>query len=304
MSPIKKLEYNLGMNFDYKPQHDFLIGIDSDGCAFDTMELKHKECFVPNTIKYWNLQGVSKYAREAFEFVNLYSKSRGINRFPALIETLQWLQKRPEVQQRGITIDIPQSLLDWVGRETKLGNPALQAEVERTQDPALVQTLEWSLAVNKSVDFIVDKGVPPFPFVRETLEQMKGKADVLVVSATPQEALVREWEEQDIIQYIAAICGQEIGTKKESLAKAQQLGKYGENKMLMIGDAPGDHSAAVANNALFYPINPGAEEQSWHRLYNEGLERFFGGTFSGTYQQELLDEFNAYLPSEPTWHAG
>jgi phosphoglycolate phosphatase-like HAD superfamily hydrolase len=286
---------------DYKPQHDFLIGIDSDGCAFDTMELKHKECFVPNTIKYWNLQGVSKYAREAFEFVNLYSKSRGINRFPALIETLQWLQRRPEVKRRGVNIEIPQSLIDWVARETKLGNPALQEELERNSDPGLKRTLEWSLAINKTVDFIVDKGVPPFPFVRESLEKMKDKADVLVVSATPQEALVREWEEQNIVQYVAAICGQESGTKKESLAKARRRGNYGENRILMIGDAPGDHQAAVSNGSLFFPINPGAEEQSWQRLYSEGLDRFFAGTFAGSYQQKLLAEFDRYLPSEPPW---
>ncbi len=89
------------------PKHDFLIGIDSDGCVFDTMELKHKECFIPNTIKYYDLQAISKYAREAAEFVNLYSKSRGINRFPALVETLEWLQKRPEVAARGVTVEDP-----------------------------------------------------------------------------------------------------------------------------------------------------------------------------------------------------
>jgi len=256
---------------------------------------------VPNTIRYWNLQGVSKYAREAFEFVNLYSKSRGINRFPALIETLQWLRRRPEVKQRGVKIEIPQSLIDWVAQETKLGNPALKEAVERTADPGLKQTLEWSLAINKTVDFIVDKGVPPFPFVRESLEKMKGKADVLVVSATPQEALVREWEEQNIVQYVAAICGQEIGTKKESLEHAKQIGNYAGDRMLMIGDAPGDHKAAVANGALFFPINPSAEERSWQRLYEEGLDRFFGGTFAGAYQHELLGEFNRSLPSEPPW---
>jgi len=91
----------------FEPQHEFFVGIDSDGCAFDTMELKHKECFIPNTINYYELQGVSKYAREAAEFVNLYSKSRGVNRFPALIETLEWLQRRPEVAARGVTITIP-----------------------------------------------------------------------------------------------------------------------------------------------------------------------------------------------------
>ena len=89
---------------DYTRQHKFVVGIDSDGCAFDTMEIKHKECFIPNTIFHYNLQPISKYAREAAEFVNLYSKSRGINRFPALIETLQWLQKRPEVKARGVEI--------------------------------------------------------------------------------------------------------------------------------------------------------------------------------------------------------
>lgn len=289
------------MQLNYAAQHEFLIGIDSDGCAFDTMELKHKECFVPMTIKYWDLQGVSKYAREAFEFVNLYSKSRGINRFPALVETLEWLQRRPEVKARGAKIEIPQAVVDWMNRETKLGNPALTAEVEKTDDPILKQTLEWSLAVNRQVDSIVGKGVPPFPFVRESLEKMKDKADVLVVSATPQDALVREWDEQNISQYVAAICGQEVGTKKESLEKAKKIGSYRENKMLMIGDAPGDHKAAVATGALFFPINPGAEEKSWKRLHDEGLERFFSGTFAGTYQQELLDEFNKYLPSTPPW---
>ena len=289
------------MKLEYTAKHEFLVGIDSDGCAFDTMELKHKECFVPNTIKYWNLQGVSKYAREAFEFVNLYSKSRGVNRFPALIETLQWLQRRPEVKARGVKIEIPQSLIDWAARETKLGNPALKAEVEKTKDLGLTQSLEWSLAVNRTIDFIVGEGVPPFPFVRESLQKMQGRADVLVVSATPQDALVREWEEQNIRQFVAAICGQELGTKKESLAAAQQIGKYGKDKILMVGDAPGDQKAAEANGALFFPINPGAEENSWKLLFDKGLDRFFSGTFAGDYQKELIEEFHTFLPSTPPW---
>src|SRR6187397_1024966 len=103
------------------PQHKFLVGIDSDGCVFDSMELKHKECFIPNFIRYYKLQGVSKFAREAAEFVNLYSKSRGTNRFPALIEALEWLQKRPEVTARGVKITIPPGLVKWLKEETKLG---------------------------------------------------------------------------------------------------------------------------------------------------------------------------------------
>jgi len=282
---------------DITPQHDYLVGIDSDGCAFDTMELKHKECFIPNTIKYMGLQGVSKYAREAAEFVNLYSKSRGVNRFPALVETLEWLQKRPEVKARGIPIHIPQSLRDWIARETKLGNPALEKAVQENGDPDLKRILEWSQAVNRTVAEMVH-GVPPFPYVRESIQRLHEKADVMVVSATPYEALRREWEEHDLARWVIAICGQEHGTKSEHL---QVAAKYPPGHVLMIGDAPGDYKAARANSALFFPINPGAEETSWKRFYEEGMERFLGGTFDEAYQRELLDEFERYLPEKPPW---
>ena len=285
------------MTFEFTRKHDYLVGIDSDGCAFDTMELKHKECFIPNIINYWELQGVSKYAREAAEFVNLYSKSRGINRFPALIEVLEWLQKRPEVKARGVKISIPQPLRDWIKRETKLGNPALEKEVKHGNDPDLKLTLEWSKAVNKAIENMV-RNVPPFPFVRESMKKLCQKADILVVSATPHEALQREWEEHELTQYVAAICGQEIGTKKESLAAAA---KYPPGHTLMIGDAPGDYQAAVANKALYFPINPGAEEVSWKRFYEEGIDRFLSGKFSEEYQKELLAEFESYLPDHPPW---
>ena len=115
--------------FSITPQHEFLVGIDSDGCVFDTMELKHKECFAPAFINHYELQGVSKYAREAAEFVNLYSKSRGANRFPALIEQLDWLRRRPEVLARGIPVARPQGLIKWAASETKLGNPALENQL-------------------------------------------------------------------------------------------------------------------------------------------------------------------------------
>ncbi len=280
-----------------EPKHDYFVGIDSDGCVFDTMELKHKECFIPNIIKYYNLQAVSKYAREAGEFVNLYSKSRGINRFPALVEVLEWLQKRPEVQARGVKIEIPQSLRDWIAQESKLGNPALKEKVAATNDPDLTHALEWSEAVNRTVAEFVH-GVPPYPMVRQSLIRLHANADVLVCSATPNEALRSEWEEHSVDQYVTEICGQESGSKKETLANAA---KYPANHCLMIGDAPGDHKAAVTNDCLFYPINPGDEEASWQRFHDEAMDRFFNGTFAGEYQQQLLDEFDRYLPERPNW---
>ena len=65
----------------------------------------------------------------------------------------------------------------------------------------------------------------------------------------------------------------------------------------MIGDAPGDYQAAGREQALFFPINPGAEEASWRRFYEEGIDRFFAGTFAGDYQQSCSMNSIATCPS-------
>lgn len=283
--------------FAISPQHDFLVAIDSDGCVFDTMELKHKECFVPEFINHYELQAVSKYARECWEFSNLYSKSRGANRFATLIESLRLLRERPEVASRGVRIEIPESLVAWLRAETKLGNPALEARVAATGDADLRRALEWSKAVNRSIAGMV-RGVPPFPLVREVIQSLHRSADIIVCSATPCEALRAEWREHELAQYVVDIYGQEVGSKKEVLAVAA---KYAPQKTLMVGDAPGDYAAAKANGCLFFPILPGQEEASWKRLHEEGMGRFLSGRFSGEYQQTLLDAFERSLPETPPW---
>lgn len=282
-----------------RPTREFFIGIDSDGCAFDTMEIKQKECFCPNFIRYFELQKISKYARETWEFVNLYSKTRGVNRFLAVLETFRLLEQRPEVQARGMELPDMKELLKWTRNESRLGNPALKEYVGRNGSDEMRRVLRWSLKVNEDIEDLV-YGMPPFPGVRESLLNMTGRADIMVVSQTPLEALEREWAENGIDGFVRKICGQEYGTKAEHLELAAG-GKYPREKILMIGDAPGDHQAAVSNGVLFFPINPGHEEQSWDRLLNEGLERFYNGSFKGAYEQELLKEFDAYLPQNPSW---
>ncbi len=286
---------------DLQPEHDFFIGIDSDGCAFDTMEIKHKECFTPNIIKYWDLQPVSKYAREAAEFVNLYSKWRGINRWPALVMVFDLLMDRAEVQRRNVAIPEARSLRAFIDQdEYPHSNDGLEAYIAANlSDPELDRAMEWTVAVNDTVADMVH-GVPPFPYMRESLQAMDGQTDMIVVSATPCAALDKEWHEHDIAQYVRVIAGQEMGKKAVHLQLAA-AGKYDADRILMIGDAPGDMRAAKANNALFYPINPGAEEQSWQRFYEEAMDRFFAGTYAGTYEAQVIAEFEAYLPDTPPW---
>jgi phosphoglycolate phosphatase-like HAD superfamily hydrolase len=163
----------------------------------------------------------------------------------------------------------------------------------------LDQALAWSKAVNAAIADMV-QGVPPFPGVCESLSFLASCADILVVSATPQEALEREWEEHNIARHVRAIAGQEMGTKAEHLGMAAG-GKYRPDHILMIGDAPGDLKAARANSALFFPINPGHEEESWDRFLREAVHWFLSGEYAGEYEARLIAEFDRLLPEAPPW---
>ena len=285
---------------ELEPQHGFFVGIDSDGCAFDTMEIKHKECFTPNTIKHWSLQAVSKYAREASEFVNLYSKWRGINRWPALVMVFDLLRERPEVMARNVVLPAAPRIREFIADEGyPKSNDGLKAFMAEYPDPELDTAWAWTHGVNETVADMV-YGVPPFPWLRESLCYLEDKADMIVVSATPLEALTREWREHDIARHVRVIAGQEMGKKALHL-KLAATGKYAPERILMIGDAPGDMNAARASNALFYPINPGFEEESWQRFHEESVHAFLAGEYAGDYEARLIAEFEALLPDVPPW---
>ena len=282
------------------PRHEFFIGIDSDGCAFDTMEVKHKECFIPEIIKVWGLQPVSKYAREAAEFVNLYSKWRGINRWPALTMVFDLLAERPEVQAREVEIPPAPRLREFINDDNyPKSNDGLAAYMGAHPDPELDRAMAWTTGVNDAVADMVH-GVPPFPWVRESLAALADTADLIVISATPVEALTREWHEHDIARHVRVIAGQEMGKKALHLELAA-AGKYPADRILMIGDAPGDMKAARANGALFFPVNPGHEEASWRRFHDEAMGHFFNGTYAGDYESALIAEFETLLPETPPW---
>ena len=285
---------------EMQPQQEFFVGIDSDGCAFDTMEIKHKECFAPNIIKHWSLQAVSKYAREAAEFVNLYSKWRGINRWPALVMVFDLLRERPEVQARNITPPQANDIRAFIANDAfPKSNDGLKSYMVDHASAELETAWTWTNSVNNTVTDMVH-GIPPYPFVRESLQLLAGKADMIVVSATPLEALVREWKEHAIAQYVRVIAGQEMGKKQLHLELAAN-GKYTPDHILMVGDAPGDMRAAKANGALFYPVNPGHEEASWQRFYEEAVHKFLAEEYAGAYEAALIEEFQAMLPDTPPW---
>ena len=280
-------------------QHETLVGIDSDGCVFDTMSVKQKDHFHPLIIRFWELGSCEKALRACAEFVNLTSKTRGSNRFPALLRVFELFADYPGVRQSNVTLPPTQALRAYIESGVPLGNPSLKAEVAKTNDPELARVLAWSLAINHEIDTCM-RPVPPFVGAQKALAQIHSLSDAIVVSQTPEEALIKEWRHHHIDQFVDFIAGQELGSKTQHL-KLATAGKYSPERVLLIGDAQGDLFAAREAGVCFYPIMPGNEEHAWKRFCQEAYERFLKGTFVGTYQNELIDAFNACLPDLPPW---
>ena len=294
-----KNHYTLDDLKNLPKRHSSFVGIDSDGCVFDTMSVKQREHFHPLIIRFWGLEKCETQFRACAEFVNMYSKTRGSNRFPALLRTFELLRAYPGVAELGVALPQLDAFRAYVNSGLALGNPSLKAEVERTGDPELKRLLAWSLAINEDIHAHM-RPVPPFYWAKKALEVIREQNDVIVVSQTPEDALVKEWTSHNIRTFVDLIAGQELGTKAEQIRIAT-AGKYTPSRILMIGDATGDLAAAQENHALFYPITPGQEDAAWERFVKEAYGKFQAGTFAGSYEKALADEFNAGLPEVPPW---
>ena len=286
---------------EFVPTQKYFVGIDSDGCAMDAMDIKHLECFTPAYIKAWDLQPISTLARETAIFVNLGSVTRGLNRWVALKQVLDLLRDRVEVAERGVTIPEYPELTEFLAAP---GYPLSDKGIAQYQadhpSETIARAIRWGDDVNARIaDMVHNAG--PFVGVRESIQALdEAGVDQMVVSATPVHSLEYEWNAHGLAPYMKVIAGQEMGSKAEHVTYAAK-GKYDDDKIMLIGDAPGDRDAAAKVGCLYYPILPGEEKRSWLRFKDEALGKFLDGTFAGEYQQGLIDEFNAKLPGEVPW---
>lgn len=277
-------------------RHDTLVALDSDGAVFDTAEIKQKRFFHPAIIKYWQLEAATPLVRRAAEFVNLYSRHRGPNRFRGLLMFFELLAKLPEISEAGVQIPDLTALRRYVASDVPLCHETLAAEIARTNDPELKRVLAWSEEVNREIATKMGT-VPPFPGVREAIVAMAQSSDLFVSSRTAIAALEQEWSENGLRQYIAAIAGQEMGSKENHLRQAS-AGRYAPEKIMMVGDAPADHAAARHVGAWFFPILPDQEEASWQQLREEAYPKFISDQFDRGYQELLLAKFYDLLPED------
>lgn len=271
----------------YQKSKEYLICVDSDGCAMDTMDLKHYKAFGPELISVFNLEAHEKDLLFLWNDLNLYQKTRGINRFKGLLIILEMAKEKKWIN------DDLSSLKFWVENTRELSKPSLEKEMEKEYSPILNKALTWSLNVNKKIMEIKHEGTP-YEGVKNTLAKTEKEADIAVVSSANGEALEDEWSEHGLNQHIKALLGQEAGTKAECIKSLLAQG-YDRKNSLMVGDSPGDLDAALKNEIGFFPILVGKETESWQELERVGLSKLIDGTFSGAYQEQLIKSFKEVL---------
>ncbi|MBE5910412.1 HAD family hydrolase [Pseudobutyrivibrio sp.] len=266
----------------FEKKKDYIVCVDSDGCAMDTMNIKHIKCFGPCMIEEWGLQQWQDEILARWNQVNLYTMTRGINRFKGLATALA------EVNEKYKQIEGVICLVNWVDNAKELSNNAVEKMIPK--HPIFEKVLNWSNAVNKAIEALPEDALKPFGGVLEALKSIHEKCDIAIVSSANPEAVRNEWRKYGLLEHVDLVCAQDMGTKSVCIRKILSKG-YKMDQVLVCGDAVGDMQAAAGNGVLYYPICVNHEEESWDKLQNDAIPKFLEFTYKGDYQRQVIDEF-------------
>lgn len=269
---------------EFKKTKDYLICVDSDGCAMDTMDIKHIRCFGPRMVEEWGLEAWKEEILERWNVINLYSMTRGINRFKGLNLMLT------EVDGKYTPVAGIADLTAWVNSGAAPSNDALQKAIDETGSEILKKALSWSKAVNASIVELPEELKQPFPGAKEGLAAAAQFANVAIVSSANRDAVVEEWTKFKLLDHVDIMLAQDMGSKAHCIAEMLKFG-YDKDKVLMVGDAPGDLDAAKVNSVFYYPILVRHEDESWVEFRETAVGKLVGGGYGGAYQEEKISAF-------------
>ncbi|MGN0313514.1 MAG: HAD hydrolase-like protein [Fusicatenibacter sp.] len=273
---------------EYQRTKDYLICVDSDGCAMDTMDIKHIRCFGPCLIEEWELFRWEHTILERWNEINLYTMTRGINRYAGLAKMLR------EVDHTFTRIEGIHVLSDWVEKSDELSNGSLVRAISGNPNICLKKALSWSEKVNQAIDLLPPLDKRPFEGVGEALEYAHQIADIVIVSSANFKAVEKEWKLYGLLEHVDILLAQDVGSKEFCIGELLKKG-YDKENVLMVGDAPGDAAAAEKNGVHFYPILVRHEKESWREFRESTADRLQKGEYSDSYQEEKQKQFRENL---------
>ncbi len=267
----------------FSKRHNWLICVDSDGTVIDAMNVKHIKCHGASLIEEWALTEHAAEVQTIWNKINLFDRTRGVNRFIALFSMLNHMKEN----LLPVNPDDLKALSDWINKGD-LSNKSLKDETKQNPSPLLQKALRWSLSLNEKIALLTPEDKPPFEGALEGLQYAFGKVDIAVISSSNMSAILEEWTAHGLTKYIDVMTSQEVGTKEMCIARMLDKG-YQADHVLMIGDAYPDVDASRENGIWYYPILTNREKESWEAFQRTYFDIFLSGSY-GQYQQTLLNE--------------
>ena len=272
----------------FERKHDFLVCVDSDGCVMDTMNCKHFHCFGPCMVAEWGLEAWQDAIVTRWNVINLFSMTRGINRFKGLAMALG------EIHQQYTPITGIAALQHWADTAPALSNDGVAKAAAEATDPESKQIFEkalaWSKAVNATIVSLDESLKVPYEGAKEGLAAAHSFADVAMVSSANRDAVEEEWGKFGLLEHTDIVLAQDVGSKAACIKEMLKFG-YDPNKVVMIGDAPGDCDAAEKNGVHYYPILVNHEKDSWAEAISMAFPKLQSGAYMAygeTKKQEFL----------------
>ena len=271
----------------FERKHDFLVCVDSDGCVMDTMNCKHFHCFGPCMVAEWGLEQWQEEILTRWYEINLFTMTRGINRFKGLAMALK------EIDGKYMPITGVDELVHWAETAPALSNDGAAKAAAEASDPdaklVLEKALSWSKAVNAAIVALDESLKVPYEGAKEGLAAAHSFADVAMVSSANRDAVEEEWGKFGLLDHTDIVLAQDVGSKAACIKEMLKFG-YDPNKVVMIGDAPGDCDAAVKNGVHYYPILVNHEKESWEEAIALAFGKLQDGDFS-QYEDEKKQQF-------------
>lgn len=270
----------------FEKKHEYLVCVDSDGCVMDTMNCKHFRCFGPCMVDEWELDPWREEILERWNEINLFSMTRGINRFKGLAMALG------EINEKYTPIPGVAALQHWADTAPALSNDGAAKAAEEATDPEakliLTKALSWSKAVNAAIGKLPEEVKVPYDGAKEGLAAAHSFADVAMVSSANRDAVEEEWGKFGLLEHTDIVLAQDVGSKAACIAAMLRFG-YDPKKVLMVGDAPGDSDAAEKNGVYYYPILVGHEKESWDEAIAVAFDKLQSGDYAAYGAQKKQD---------------
>ena len=225
----------------------------------------------------WGLEEWKEAILDRWNVINLFSMTRGINRFKGLAMALS------EIHSQYTPIAGIEKLVHWAEHAPALGNDALAKAIADSSDAeeqaVLTKALNWSKAVNAAIVALPEELKVPYDGAKEGLAAAHNFADVAMVSSANRDAVEEEWGKFGLLEHTDIVLAQDVGSKAACIAAMLRYG-YAPDKVVMIGDAPGDCDAAEKNGVYYYPILVNHEKDSWEEAVAVAFEKLRSGEYA------------------------